>query len=96
MSSNEVLPLENPLKVFRFYIYTTLMSLLSLALDYTADAVSGKVGPVKPVNHTSRVAVVTQTDRPKSFLWRCLCCHFALLTFRLFVIGLSQISSFLS
>ena len=46
----------------------------------------------KPVNHTSWVAVVTPTDRPKSvrnrclielFLWRCLCCHFALLTFLL-------------
>ena len=41
----------------------------------------------KPVNHTSWVALVTPTDRPKSvrnrclielFLWRCLCCHFAL------------------
>ena len=48
---------------------------------------SGKVVPVNQVNHTSWVAVVTQTDRPKSvpqplcnrtFLWRCLCCHFAL------------------
>ena len=45
----------------------------------------------KPVNHTSWVAVVTPTDRPKSvrnrcnrtWLWRCLCCHFALLTFLL-------------
>ena len=33
--------------------------------DYTADAGSGKVGPVNQVNHTSWVAVVTPTDRPK-------------------------------
>ena len=37
-----------------------------LVIDYTAVAVSGKVGPVKPINHTSWVAVVTPTDRPKS------------------------------
>ena len=37
-----------------------------LALDCTAVAVSGKVGPVKPVNHTSWVTIVTSTDRPKS------------------------------
>ena len=46
-------------------------------------------GPVNQVNHTSWVAVVAPTDRPKSllfnrtFLWRWLCCHFALLTFLL-------------
>ena len=59
--------------------------------DYTAIAGSGKVGPVNQVNHTSWVTVVTPTDRSKSvrnrclidFLWRCLCCHFALLTFPL-------------
>ena len=60
--------------------------------DYTAVAGSGKVGPVNQVNHTSWVAVVTPTDRPKSvrdrcvielFLWRCLFCYFALLTFLL-------------
>ena len=57
--------------------------------DYTAVAGNGKVGPVNQVKQTSWVAVVTPTDRPKSvrnlcnrtFLWRCLCCHFALLTF---------------
>ena len=38
----------------------------ALVLDYTAVAVNGKLGPVKPVNHTSLVAVVTPTDRPKS------------------------------
>ena len=49
------------------------MSLYSfLALDYTAVAVSGKVGPVNLVNHTSWVAVVTPTDRPKSVRNRCL------------------------
>ena len=40
------------------------------ALDYTAVAVKGKVNPVKPVNHTSLVAVVTPTDRPRSVLNR--------------------------
>ena len=36
--------------------------------DYTAGAGSGKVGPVNQVtsNHTSWVAIVTPTDRPKS------------------------------
>ena len=50
-----------------------------------------KVGPVNQVNHTSWVAIVTPTDRPKSdrnrsvidCLWCCLCCHFALLAFLL-------------
>ena len=62
----------------------------------------------KPVNHTSWVAVVTPTDRPKSvrnrclielFLWRCLCCHCPFdisVGVGAFVIGLSQISFFLS
>ena len=34
--------------------------------DYTAVAGSGEVGPVNQVNHTSWVAIVTPTDRPKS------------------------------
>ena len=67
-----------------------------------------EVGPVNQVNHTSWVAVVTPTDRPKSvrnrclielFLWRCLCCHCPFdisVGVGAFVIGLSQISSFLS
>ena len=54
------------------------------------------------------MAVVTPTDRPKSvrnrclielFLWRCLCCHCPFdisVGVGAFVIGLSQISSFLS
>ena len=37
-----------------------------------AVAGSGKVGPVNQVNHTSWVAVVTPTDRPKSVRNRCL------------------------
>ena len=40
--------------------------------DYTAVAGSGKVGPVNQVNHTSLVAVVTSTDRPKSVRNRCV------------------------
>ena len=55
--------------------------------DYTAVGEVGRLAR-KPVNHTSWMAVVTPTDRPQSlfnrtFLWRCLCCHFALLTFLL-------------
>ena len=46
--------------------------------DYTAVAVSGKIGPVNQVNHTSWVAVVTPTDRHKSVRNRCVielfCC----------------------
>ena len=79
-----------------------------LPLDYTAVAVSGKVGPVNLVNHTSWVAVVTPTDRPKSVLNCCVIELFvALFVLSLcpfdfsvgkgaFVIGLGQISSFLS
>ena len=40
--------------------------------DYSAVAGSGKVGPVNQVNHTSWVAVVTPTDRPKSVRNRCV------------------------
>ena len=40
--------------------------------DYTAVAGSGKVGPVNQVNHTSWVAAVTPTDRPKSVRNHCL------------------------
>ena len=43
-----------------------------LLFDYTAVAGSGKVGPVNQVNHTSWVAVVTPTDRPKSVRSRCI------------------------
>ena len=105
LSSYAVLPLENPLNVFKCYMFTTLMSLV---LDYTAVAVSGKVGPVKPINHTSLVAAITQTDRPKSVRIRCVIKLFlALFVLSLcpfdisvgegaFLIRLSQISSFFS
>ena len=71
--------------------------------DYTAVAGSGKVGPVNQVNHTSWVALVTPTDRPKSVGNRCLIeLIVALFVFSLcpfdisvgvgaFVIGLSEI-----
>ena len=62
----------------------------------------------KPVNHTSWVAVVTPTDRPKSVRYCCLIEFFFVALFVLslfpfdisvgigaFVIGLGQISSFL-
>ena len=76
--------------------------------DYTAVAVSGKVRPVNQVNHTSLVAVVISTDRPKSVRNRCVIELFVALFvlslfpfdisagIRAFVIGLSQISSFFS
>ena len=64
-SINAVLPLENPLNVICIQMHV-------LALDCTTVVVSGKVGPVKPVNHTSWVAVVIPTDRPKSVRNRCL------------------------
>ena len=76
---------------FVVYIRRLIYNVLC-PFDYTAVAGSGKVGPINQVNHTSLVAVVTSTDRPKSvcnccvielYLWRCLCCHFALLTFLL-------------
>ena len=66
--------------------------------DYTAVAGSGKVVPINRL--TSWVVVVTPTDRPKSvrnrcvielFLWRRLCCDFALLTF-LLVQGVCHLS----
>ena len=43
--------------------------------DHTAVAGSGKVDPY-PVNHTSWVAIVTPTNRPKSVRNRCLIEHF--------------------
>ena len=93
------------LYVYNFNV-TVKKYLHVLALDNIAVAVSGKVGPVKPVNHTSWVAVVTPTDRPKSVRNRCVIELFvalymlSLCPFDIsvgvwaFVIGLSQISSF--
>ena len=75
---------------------------------YTSVAGRGKVGPVNQVNHTSWMAVVTPTDRPKSVRNRCVMELFvALFVLSLcpldnsagveaFVIGLSQIFSFFS
>ena len=52
---------------FVVYIRTFIYKFLNVCpFDYTAVAGSGKVGPVNQVNHTSWVAVVTPTDRPKS------------------------------
>ena len=46
---------------------------MSCLFDYTAVAVSGKVGTHQTrFNHTSWVTVVTPTDRPKSVLNGCL------------------------
>ena len=72
----------------RRFIYIFL-NVYMCPFDYTAVAGMGR-WVRKPVNHTSLVVVVTLADRPKllrnrcvigTFLWRCLCCHFALSTF---------------
>ena len=64
--------------------------------------------PVNRLNHSSWMAIVTPTDRPKSVrnryvievLVEFVCCHVACWVFSVgvgaFVIGLSQISSFFS
>ena len=55
------------------YIRRLIYKFLNVCpFDYTAVAASGKVGPVNQVNHTSWVAVVTPTDRPKSVRNRCV------------------------
>ena len=94
---------------FDVYIRRFIYKFLNVCpFDYTVVAGSGKVGPVNQVNHTSWVAVVTPTDRPKSVRNRCLielfCGVVCVVTAPFdisvgvgaFVIGLSQISSFLS
>ena len=53
----------------RRFIYKFLNA---CSFDYTAVAGSGKVEPVNQANHTSWVAVVTPTDRPKSGRNRCV------------------------
>ena len=66
LSSNAVISLENLLNVLICDMHTTVKKYLHvLVLDYTSVAVSGKV------NHTSWVAVLIPTDRPKSV---CNCC----------------------
>ena len=57
------------LSIIRRFIYNFLSV---CPFDYTAVAGSGKVGPVNQVNHTSWVAVVTPTGRPKSVRNRCV------------------------
>ena len=65
-------------------LYCKQFSVVSYPFDYTAVAVSGKVGAHKTrLNHTSGVTAVTPADRPKSVRNRCvieifggfLCCH---------------------
>ena len=94
---------------FVVYIRRFIYKILNVCpFDYTAVAESGKVRPVKPVNHTSWVAVVTPTDRPKSVRSRCvidlfvalfvlpLCPFDISVGVEVLFIGLSQISSFFS
>ena len=62
---------------FVVYIRRFIYKFLNVCpFDYTAVAGSGKVGPVNQVNHTSWVAIVTPTDRPKSVRNRCVIEHF--------------------
>ena len=88
------------LNVYRFYdlsawggcwfvVYTGIGRFIYKILnmcpfDYTVVSGSGKVGPVNQVNHTSWVAVVTPTDRPKSVRNRCVielfCCVVCVVT----------------
>ena len=57
---------------FGVYIRRFIYKFLNACpFDYTAFAESGNVVPVNHVNHNSRVAVVTPTDRPKSVRNRC-------------------------
>ena len=81
---------------FIVYIRRFIYQVLNVCpFEYSAVAGSEKVGPVNQVNHTSWVAIVTPTDRPRSIHNRSvielfvvlLFCHFALLTF-LLVLGL--------
>ena len=58
---------------FVVYIRRFIYKFLNVCpFHYTAVTRSGKVGPVNQVNHTSWVAVVTPTDRPKSVCNRCV------------------------
>ena len=58
---------------FVVYIRRFIYRFLNVSsFDFTAVAGNGKVGPVNQVNHTSWVAVVTPTDRPKSVHNRCV------------------------
>ena len=57
---------------FVVYIRRFIDQILNVCpFDYTAVAGSGKVGTINQVNHTSLVAVVTPTDRPKWVRNRC-------------------------
>ena len=81
---------------------------MSCSFNYTAVAVSGKVGTLLiRFNLTSWIVVVTHTDRPKSVRNRCvikvfggvLCCSLVFefsVGIKIFVIELSQISFFVS
>ena len=66
---------------FDVYIRRFIYNFLNVCpFDYTAVAGSGKVGPVNQVNHTGWSAVGPQPLFNRTFVWRCLCFHFALLT----------------
>ena len=68
-----LLPLRLGGCFFVVYIRRFIYKFLNVCpFDYTAVAGNGKVWPVNQFNHTSLVAVVTPTDRPKSARNRCV------------------------
>ena len=87
-------------------VYLRIFKCVSFLLHGCCEECEG--GPVNQVNHTSWVTVVTPTDRPKSVRNHCLIelfvalCVLSICPFDIsvgvgaFVIGLGQISSFLS
>ena len=95
-------------QIYGFYDFFSLQNFKCLSYWLHGCCGEWEGGPVNQVNHTSWVAVVTPTDRPKSFRNCCLIELFVVLfVFSLspfdisvgvgaFVIGLGQISSFLS
>ena len=64
---------ECSIRLYGVYIKRFIFKCLNACpFNYTAVAGSGKVGPINQVNHTSWVAVVTLTERPKSVCKRCV------------------------
>ena len=99
---------HNDMKQLYWQINGDVRPIVRLSASTTWFAVSGKVGPVQPVNHTSWMTVDTPTDRPKSVrncgvieifvaLFVLSLCPFDISAgVEAFVIGLSQIPSFFS
>ena len=54
------------------YIRRFIYKFLNVCLFVVCCCGDGKIGPLNQVNHTSWVAVVSPTDRPKSVRNRCV------------------------